>query len=93
MCWCSESAIGVGTAEDRCYDFDMRSAIKIDPDIQGGTPCFSGTRVPVRSLFDALARGRSVDYFLTQFPAVTRQQVARVLEQAGRRMSETPAGK
>lgn len=33
----------------------MRSVIvKIDPDILGGTPCFTGTRVPVKALFDCL---------------------------------------
>jgi uncharacterized protein (DUF433 family) len=56
--------------------------IQIDPEIQGGTPCFSGTRVPVRSLFDAIKRGRSVDYFLEQFPSVTRWQVEAVLDRA-----------
>ena len=56
--------------------------ILIDPDIQGGTPCFAGTRVPVKSLFDALAHGRSVDYFLQQFPTVRPEQVRDVLAQA-----------
>ncbi len=58
------------------------SPISVDPEIQGGTPCFAGTRVPVKSLFDALKHGRSVDYFLEQFPSVSRQQVAAVLDQA-----------
>jgi uncharacterized protein (DUF433 family) len=58
------------------------SPISVDPDIQGGTPCFAGTRVPVKSLFDALKHGRSVDYFLEQFPSVSRQQVAAILDQA-----------
>lgn len=58
------------------------SSILIDPEIQGGTPCFSGTRVPVKSLFDALARGRSVDYFLQQFPSVRKEQVRDVLAEA-----------
>jgi uncharacterized protein (DUF433 family) len=57
-------------------------AIVVDPDIQGGTPCFGGTRVPVKSLFDALARGRSVDYFLQQFPSVRAEQVRAVLVEA-----------
>ena len=56
--------------------------IVVDPDIQGGTPCFAATRVPVRSLFDALKRGRSVDYFLSQFPSVKREQVDAVLDRA-----------
>jgi uncharacterized protein (DUF433 family) len=56
--------------------------ITIDPDIQGGTPCFKGTRVPVRSFFDALKHGRTVDYFLSQFPTVQREQVDAVLDLA-----------
>jgi uncharacterized protein (DUF433 family) len=32
----------------------------IDPHIQGGTPCFTGTRVPVRSLYDAIQHRRSI---------------------------------
>lgn len=58
------------------------SPILIDPEIQGGTPCFAGTRVPVKSLFDALARGRSIDYFLQQFPSVKPEQVRDVLGRA-----------
>ena len=61
--------------------------ISVDADIQGGTPCFAGTRVPVRSLFDALKRGRSVDYFLSQFPAVKREQVEAVLDRANEILS------
>ena len=57
-------------------------AITIDPDIQGGTPCFTGTRVPVKSLFDYLRHGRSLDYFLEQFPSVKREQALAVLSQA-----------
>jgi uncharacterized protein (DUF433 family) len=57
-------------------------SILIDPAVQGGTPCFAGTRVPVKSLFDALSRGRSVDYLLEQFPCVLPEQVRDVLAQA-----------
>ena len=61
--------------------------IRIDPNVQGGTPCFSGTRVPVRSLFDALKRGRSVEYFLQQFPTVSREQVDAVIDRASEMMA------
>ena len=56
--------------------------IIVDPEIQGGTPCFAGTRVPVKSLFDAIERGRSIEYFLEQFPSVSLIQVRGVLRQA-----------
>jgi uncharacterized protein (DUF433 family) len=59
------------------------SPITIDPEVQGGTPCFTGTRVPVKSLFDYLARGRSLEYFLEQFPTVRRDLATEVLEKAG----------
>ena len=61
---------------------ESANTIRIDPEIQAGTPCFAGTRVPVKSLFDAVERGRSVDYFLEQFPSVTRAQVTAVLKLA-----------
>lgn len=64
--------------------------VKSDKDILGGTPCFAGTRVPVKSLFDYLESGYTVDYFLSQFPSVQRQQVIALLE-AARQNSESLA--
>ena len=58
----------------------MENVVTINPKVLGGTPCFAGTRVPVKSLFDHLEGGYTVDYFLTQFPSVTRDQVLAVLE-------------
>jgi uncharacterized protein (DUF433 family) len=59
-----------------------------DPEILGGVPCFAGTRVPVKNLFDFLARERSIDYFLEQFPSVTREQVLAVLALARQKLLE-----
>lgn len=59
----------------------MTSAISTNPNILGGTAVFSGTRVPVDSLFDALKHGRSIDYFLEQFPTVKREQVEQLLDE------------
>ncbi len=52
----------------------------IDPDILGGEPVFAGTRVPLRSLFEHLENGESIDDFLEGFPSVKREQVIGVLE-------------
>lgn len=59
-----------------------RPLIVVDPDIQSGAAVFAGTRVPIQNLFDYLEEGDSLDEFLKQFPAVTRQQAVGVLEQA-----------
>jgi len=58
----------------------LQNPVTINPKVLGGTPCFAGTRVPVKSLFDDLESGYNVDYFLTQFPSFQREQVLAVLE-------------
>ncbi len=45
-----------------------------DPERMSGTPCFTGTRVPVESLFDYLEAGDTLADFLDSFPGVTREQ-------------------
>jgi uncharacterized protein (DUF433 family) len=54
--------------------------ITIDPDILGGMPVFTSTRVPIRSLFDYLEAGDSLNDFLQSFPDVGRDQALNVLE-------------
>jgi uncharacterized protein (DUF433 family) len=56
--------------------------VRSDPDILGGTPVFVGTRVPVRSLFDYLEGGDTLDEFLRQFPSVRREQAIAALDLA-----------
>lgn len=68
----------------------MQQPIQSDPKILGGTPCFSGTRVPVESLFEHLRQGYTVGYFLAQFPTVAREQVDAVLEQAKKLTPKDP---
>ena len=54
--------------------------INRDEDILGGTPVFSGTRVPIQNLFDCLRRGYSLEEFLDDFPSVTREQAVGLLD-------------
>ena len=51
-------------------------------DILGGTPVFSGTRVPVRILIEYLEAGDRLDDFLDNFPTMSRSQAIEVLERA-----------
>ncbi len=60
--------------------------IACNPDVMGGTPVFSGTRVPVQTLLDYLEAGDSIDEFLAGFPSVNREQVISFLEQAKDRL-------
>ena len=57
-----------------------------DPGILGGKPVFRGTRLPVATLFDYLADGLSLDYFVETFPSVTREQAAAILRYGWQRI-------
>ena len=64
------------------------SFIVSDPKILCGTPVFKGTRVPVRTLFEYLADGLSLEYFLESFPSVTRDQATDVLRLSQQRIEQ-----
>ncbi len=58
----------------------LNDYITIDPDIQNGQPVFTGTRVPIESLFWHLEKGIPIDEFLEDFPSVSKDQAIGVLE-------------
>ena len=53
-----------------------------NPNVLGGTPVFTGTRVPVKNLIDYLEGGHSLEEFLDDFPSVTQEQAIAALELA-----------
>ncbi|HZL36346.1 MAG TPA: DUF433 domain-containing protein [Tepidisphaeraceae bacterium] len=63
--------------------------IKVDPEIMGGKPCFAGTRVPIKNLFDYLAHGRTLDEFASDFPSVARDDALAVLDLANVKLAES----
>jgi uncharacterized protein (DUF433 family) len=63
---------------------DLKSFISSDPEILGGQPVFSGTRVPVETLFDHLEAGVSLDEFLDDFPTVSKEQAIALLDAANK---------
>ena len=50
------------------------------PDIRGGVACFTGTRVGVSQLLGYLRDGYTIDDFLSDFPAVTKDQAQFAIE-------------
>ena len=63
--------------------FDPRATfISIDPERLGGVPCFVGTRVPIRYLWEYLIKGKSLDSFLDDFDGVPREEAVAALQQA-----------
>jgi uncharacterized protein (DUF433 family) len=69
-------------SEDEIQNKMIYKAINIDPETMGGTPVFTGTRVPIQALFDYIETGETLEEFLVNFPTVTKSQTIEVLEMA-----------
>ena len=63
-----------------------------NPEILQGKQVFCGTRMPVQTLFDYLADGLTLDYFLESFPSVTREQATAVLRYGWQRIANELPG-
>lgn len=61
----------------------MTLPITIDQEIMSGTPVFTGTRVPVQTLFDYLLDGCDLVEFLENFPSVSSEAARTILAYAG----------
>jgi uncharacterized protein (DUF433 family) len=65
--------------------------IWINRDRLSGAPCFAGTRVPIKNLFDYLESGYTLNQFLEDFDGVTSEQAVGVIEAAqGGLLAELP---
>lgn len=69
-------------AEDTLINDANGPLIWINPERMGGTPCFYGTRLPIKTFFDYLEANYSLDEFLDCFPSVNREMLLRLLERS-----------
>jgi uncharacterized protein (DUF433 family) len=60
----------------------MKSLITIDKEIMSGMPVITGTRVPVKNLFDYLVTGETLETFLIDFPSVKKDKAIALLAAA-----------
>jgi uncharacterized protein (DUF433 family) len=65
----------------------LNSIISRNENILGGTPVFKGTRVPVKTLWDYLKAGDTLEDFLEGFPSVSREQAIALIERAQQSMA------
>jgi len=56
--------------------------IWVNPHRVSGAPCFHGTRVPIKNLWDYLEGGEPLEEFLDDFEGVSREQAVAVLHAA-----------
>ena len=65
----------------------LEDAVWVDPDRMSGAPCFRGSRLPVRQLFDWLADGVPLDEFIEEF-RIDRAATEAVLRAAAKKLCQ-----
>ena len=68
---------------------NLDEIVQVNADLLHGTPCFTGTRVPVQTLLDYIAESDTLDAFLADFPSVKREQATGLLALAQERLVES----
>jgi len=65
-----------------------QNLITRNDNILGGIPVFTGTRVPIKTLFDYLKANHPLDDFLDDFPTVARGQAQQIIEVVQQQIQE-----
>jgi uncharacterized protein (DUF433 family) len=66
---------------------DPRSAfISVNPERMSRTPCFVGSRVPIKHLWDYLESSNTLEEFLDDFEGVPREEVMTALHLSYQRL-------
>ena len=63
-------------------DAPWRQHIVSTPDVLAGKPRIDGTRIPVALILGYLAAGKNYDEVISEFPDLTRENIAACLDYA-----------
>ena len=66
----------------------LQTLITRNENILGGIPVFTGTRVPINTLFDYLKANHPLDDFFDDFPTVARGQAQQLIEIVQKQIQE-----
>ena len=66
------------------YIFKMKRYIVSNPEILGGKPVISGTRIPVEQILFLLREGFTVEAIQEEYPHLNRKTIIGTVEEAAR---------
>lgn len=69
---------------------DPRNIYHSDPEILGGIPVFTGTRVPIDTLLTYLRKGKRIADFRDDFPSVSEEQAVDLIKLAETKLITAP---
>jgi len=58
----------------------ISSAVHLHSVLFTAVPCFVGTQIPIKTLFDYIVKGETLDEYLEQYPSVPPRLAVKVLE-------------
>jgi uncharacterized protein (DUF433 family) len=61
---------------------DWKNYISENPKILYGKPVIKGTRIPVDLIIEKLSKGETIDYLLSAYPHINREQILACLSYA-----------
>ena len=67
---------------------DYNQYINTDPEVLGGKPCITGTRISVELILEQLSLGATISYLLDQYPQLTEEQIYAALAFASARIHD-----
>ena len=67
---------------------DYNQYISTDPEVLGGKPCITGTRISVELILEQLSLGATIGYLLDQYPQLTEEQIYAALAFASVRIHD-----
>ena len=67
---------------NHCMPPNWRNYIESTPEVLRGKPRIKGTRIPVSLILGYLAAGNTFDEIITEFPDLSKEQLAACLDYA-----------
>jgi len=63
--------------------------ISVNPEIMGGVPCVSGTRIPVATILEHIAQGESAEDLVRDYPRLNFEGIQAALVYAAEVVTDT----
>lgn len=70
------------------YNYNMQKLISQDPEILGGKPIITGTRMSVEVILESLAGGMETKDILKEYPFLKKEQVQATVDYATKLLSK-----
>ncbi len=80
---CRGNAQQAKEGETAMQKAELLKRVSVDPNVAGGKPCITGTRILIATLLDGLAEGLSPEQLIDHYPQLVIEDIRAALAYAG----------